>query len=314
MLTIQTIRKKLLFGFVLALLAPGVSEAAQCADLFAVTGLAVTRPKMTAAEELSRVAEFESPEAYAKALVAEGRTRSSIAETQVYEALIAPGLWSFARLKVLSEAIPAQPESRATDWIGKIQRDALEKVQRNQRDSDRGERPKVMTADERMWVLRTGNYDMVDRPYRARTAAEQRQAAFREMLAQVEAQMRPDRVKNEDPVRAAFEGVMRSAGGQEFLAKTHIDRLLESPVDFAIIYAQVNGLIYSAGEAGMKLTPHVPWVQRVDKASANSLRAVAAMARAMALENPERLRASEVLILEILRHEFAPHLDLKFEF
>lgn len=308
MLTIQSVRKNLLSVSITAILltlsSPFEAEASQCADLFQAA-----RPKQTAAEYLAQVAEFESASVYAQTIIV-GRRAD---DAQLYTQLIAPGLWSFARLKVLNEAIVEMPVDRGvTDWLGKIQRDALSNVQRNHQDSRRNERPKVMTADEQMWSILNGNYDMVDRPYRPLTAAQQRQADFREMLAQAEAQMKRSQPKG-DPVMEAYTFLMRNAGGQEFLAKTHIDRLLENPVDFAIVYAQLNGLISYAGNEGQMLSPHIPWLRRLDKASGNSLRAIASMARAMAIENPEFVRATDNLVLEILQREFAPHLGFKFD-
>lgn len=285
-------------------MTPSLVQASQCSDLFIAS-----RPKVTAAEYLVKVSEFETAEAFAKTI---SSGRQSV-DAQVYEQLIAPGLWSFARLKVVNEAVESSPSERGlTDWIGKIQRDALTNVQRNHQDSNRNERPRIMTAEERMWARETGSYDMVDRPYRPRTSAQEKQAAFRDMLAQFQTQMQAGKQK-EDPVVSTFKYLMKNAGGQEFLAKTHIDRMLQSPVEFAIIYAQLNGLIYYAGEQGAMLSPHIPWVNRIDKASGNSLRAVASMARAMAMDKPEVLRATDNLVLEVLQREFAPHLGFKFD-
>jgi len=319
MLTIQMVRKNLLskvrssiFALSvagLAIAAPFVAKASQCEDLFQPAAPRAVRPKPTAAEYLAQVAEFESAAAFAQTIAAGRRSD----EAQLYTQLIAPGLWSFARLKVLNEAIVEMPvDPGVTNWLGKIQREALSQVQRNHQDSRRNERPRVMTADERIGSVLTGNYDMVDRPLRPLTAAQQKQAAFRDMLAQAEAQMKRGQPKG-DPVMETYAFLVKNAGGQEFLAKTHIDRLLESPVDFAITYAQMNGLIHYAGDAGLMLSPHIPWLRRVDNASANSLRAIGSMARAMAIENPDFVRATDNLVLEILQREFAPHLGFKFD-
>ncbi len=84
------------------------------------------------------------------------------------------------------------------------------------------------------------------------------------------------------------------------------------PLEFSIVYAQTFKLIRYAGDAGAALSSSVPWTSYVRPVDYPSLKHLAMIARAMNSGLASR-RHADNLILETLRTEFAPALDVTLD-
>ncbi len=279
----------------LVITAPMRARAVQCADLFAVE---FAHSSQSPRDFFFDVAKFESSHDLARAFRADWMT----AANPVFDVLVAPGIWNIARLTL--QQGPAIDRG-VTDWISQIQKQAMDEARSRDLSSRENARPRAMTGDERKLAIELGNYSAIDGARLPVSRAQRDREAFRGLLIQAQA---AHEKKNRNELLETFNRVLKNSGGEVRISKSQVQTVLKNPVDFAIAYAGLNGLMYYAGEAGMMLSPLVPWVGRVDAATANSLRDMAMMARASITDAAAR-RSADNLVLEVLRREFASHLD-----
>ncbi len=280
----------LICGLMLSATVP--TQAQECADLFRIEP---SKSPQSANDFFREVATFSDATAFATSFA------SGTAAHPVFTSLVAPGFWNFARLEIAR----TPPVDRSVEhWLARVQKDALTQTRYRDLDARLNARPRVMTGEERK-LAREFGYGAIEGTSHPRTKAQENRDALHAMLAQAQAAYSR---KASDEVQVTFERTMRISNGEALISKAQVQAILKDPIEFAIVYAHLNGLVYRAGEAGMMLSPLVPWAGRLDKASMNSLRIIAMMARASISDRVE-LRRVENLVLETLRQEFAPHID-----
>lgn len=170
------------------------------------------------------------------------------------------------------------------------------------------ERPRVMRNEDWDLARAAGGFYAVgpDVP-RSFTTAER----LEQMLAGAKADAESTQPVK-DPVTATFERIQRERGADGHVSRDDLVTAAHSPEQFAIVYAQLNGLVASAGDAGMVLTRYVPWTGYVPPKNFASLAHIASLSRAMNSDAESR-RLADNVVLEMLRNRFAPNMTEKLD-
>ena len=111
-----------------------------------------------------------------------------------------------------------------------------------------------------------------------------------------------------DPVRTTFLSIEAERYRQRPLLQSELDLIKRSPIEFAIVYAQMSGLVHALGEFGLKFSTKIPWTGYVDVHHFAALADIARMSFALNSE-PAARRAADNMVLETLRLRFAPEFS-----
>ncbi len=137
---------------------------------------------------------------------------------------------------------------------------------------------------------------------------------FEQMLVQEQA-ARDLRRGSGVPKNPVFESFRRTQDERKFIGpmtRAEMERAAGLPFQFSIVYAQLFKLMKDAGESGTALSNSVRWTNYVRPHDYRSLKHFAMIARAMN-SDPESRRTADNLVLETLRTEFAPELDVTLD-
>ena len=269
------------------------ANAQLCSDLFRTE---FSRSNQSANDFFREVAEFADPKSFAQSFA----SGTAVEANPVFQGLVASGVWSLSHFLV--KRAP-EIDRGVSQFLIDVQQSAFEQSRGAGR---RDIRPRVMTGEERLMAREQG-YGAIEGPIVPRSKAQTDREKLDAMLDFARANYARKKLGHEE-LEAAFSRIQRISAGEILISKAQIQAILKNPLEFAIVYAHLNGLVYQAGEAGMMLSALVPWTSRLDKASANSMRMIAMMSRA-SVSDLNELRVFESQVLEVLRREFAPHLD-----
>lgn len=124
---------------------------------------------------------------------------------------------------------------------------------------------------------------------------ELRRAPIRELMVQ-------------RPVEATFLAIEADRKSREMpITKQNLRIASESVIEFAIVYAQLEGLAGRTGDAGLVFSRRVPWIGFVRAQDFSVLADLARISTAMN-SDPAARRAADNMVLETLRLQFAPEM------
>jgi hypothetical protein len=307
MLKNQTNRNNLLLSKVLvAFCAAGAfsvsaqAEPSRCEGLFE-SGAVVLGPEAPIVDPITRF--------FGAGVVAKLQDRTG--DQAIYSRVIAPAVVNYARLSAeYSDTAKEVSASPVQAMLGRIEIQIRNESLPQARRDDRI-RPKAMTADEREMAVAVGHYGMIEggRLPSPKSAAQKRRDALDAAISQAQ-RAYTDRVSGAtlNPVRAVFLELQRRNMNSSEIPKSEVAALLDDPVDFAIVYAQLNGLTATSGAQGEQLSPFVPWMRPVQNPEKyRTLANLAILGRAANI-GPLATHAADIAVLETLRRAFAPQL------
>jgi hypothetical protein len=166
------------------------------------------------------------------------------------------------------------------------------------------QRPRAMTKEDRDLAQTAGGYAIIGGPQLPSTRRQRFNDLIDSSRRESEQAMRRA-AEAADPVGTVYNRIASERKAAGPLTDAELKYVAKHPVEFAIVYAQLNGLIYYAGDAGANLSRHVPWIGFVDKNMFSVIVNVASVARANNVEPAKQVAAAN-LVLETLRVRFAP--------
>lgn len=184
------------------------------------------------------VAKYESADLFAKSLN-ETHARSSL-QTALYENLIAPALWTYARLALDN----GQSSQQARALTARLSTPRRAHTPMTESDRMLYERPKVMTAAERRDAINVGHFGNVDRHLPAQTKEGERASAFAALLrrSQIAAGISL-LAKSTSAVQKAFESMHRAQVVHGPFTRAELDSIVANPIEFALVYASRENMI-----------------------------------------------------------------------
>lgn len=289
-------------------LSPSISNAdpVRCEGLFKPSTTVISAE--TADSFWLRSAQISHSDAYTLALMEEiGKPE---AQEPIYRQLIGPALWHYARFSVET----GSTTDRVTLMINGIEADIARTQAAARPRSNDHIRPKVMTRAERDEASAVGHYGFIEgsRLPSTKSAAQKRNDSITAMIEQAQRAYRQSATSDPgaDPIGLEYNRIKRQRMNEPSITKAEIDAMLESPVDFAIVYAQHTGLMGRSGQYGEFLSPFVDWKRpTLSAANFRALSDMVALARAANASLPDQ-RTADSLVLETLRQAFAPHLPI----
>ncbi len=332
-----------LIGFFLVTVATCSSaDATSCEGLFLRTPEAKASSSILPANLdsflldsfLLKTAEHPSAAQFAEALLSEMAKSPTQrpTEAQIYRLAIAPAVWSYARLSTeksptlvaRSPEAPSQAQAPSSNSVNQLVNQlttrARQEVERARPQGDAHIRPKAMTRDEIDQASAVGHFGFIDgsRIQNPKSREAERRGAIEAMILQAQrAYGSGPRVKPADDLvrlefkRLEFERPPAQSAARSAVAKSEMIAVLESPADFAIVYAQLIGLTARSGQLGDALSPFVPWLRpSANPEKFRALRMLVTLAQAMHPAGNARQEMDD-FVLEFLRQEFAPHLAAK---
>lgn len=111
-----------------------------------------------------------------------------------------------------------------------------------------------------------------------------------------------------DPIRTTFLQIEAPLYRQRPLLRSELDLIAKSPIEFAIVFAQISGLVHSLGDISLQFSSKIPWLGYVDVHQFAAFADIARMSFALNSE-PAARRAADNMVLEVLRLRFAPEFS-----